>query len=77
MTLRCLSVVPPSPPCRFLDLLHFLSVVSGEGEVILAQLFLILIVLHCVKRVILTNSTFLQCQDVRALIAFLEAASVS
>lgn len=53
------------------------QLVSGEGEVILAQLFLMLIVLHCVQRVILTNSTFLQCQEVGALIAFLEAASMS
>lgn len=74
MTLHCLSV---PAQCRFLVLLYFLSVVSGEGEVILAELFLMLIVLHCVKRVILTNSTFLQCQEVEVLIAFLEAASVS
>lgn len=74
MTLHCLSV---PAQCHFLVLLYFLSVVSEEGEVILAELFLMLIVLHCVKRVILTNSTFLQCQEVGVLIAFLEAASMS
>lgn len=74
MTLHCLSV---SAQCQILVLLYFLSVVSGECEVILTKLFLMLIVLHCVKRVTLTNSTFLRCQEVGALIAFLEAASVS
>lgn len=48
MTVRCLSV---HAQWRLLVLLHFLSVVSGEGEVILAKLFLMLIVLHCVKGV--------------------------
>jgi len=74
VTLHCLSV---PAQCWFLALLYFLGVVSGKGEVILAELFLMLIVLHCVKRVILTNSTFLRCQKVGALIAFLEAASTS
>lgn len=74
MTLHCLSVLAQ---CQFLVFLYFLSVVSGESEVILAPLSLMLIVLHCVKRVILTNSTFLQCQEAGALIAFLEAASMS
>lgn len=45
--------LPFSP--RFWVSCAFLSVVSGEGEVILAELFLMLIVLHCVKWAILTK----------------------
>lgn len=41
VTLHCLSV---PAPCHLLVLLYFLSVVSGEDEVIFTKLFLVLIV---------------------------------
>lgn len=49
----------------------------GRVKILLAEPFLRSVVLHCDKKVILTNSPFLKYQEAGALIAFLQAASAS